>query len=227
MRKVWGGAIVAAGIVAALVLMRDAEGEAEPPKEAAPVVPAAPSARGAASSSGSSARSGALEAAPAAPAAADAPAPNSAPTTADPKKPHTSLVEKAWNERASQQAFDGEDGAAPEKYPLTKDGIQAAVRAKKEELKSCYESWQKMQPDLGGRIVTRFEITKDEENEDVARIQEVSLPESELDNVFMEGCVRQVMEELRFDPPESGKLTVNYPLTFSSGDDAAKPAEAR
>ncbi|MEQ9500061.1 MAG: AgmX/PglI C-terminal domain-containing protein [Deltaproteobacteria bacterium] len=220
MKKWLGLALGIAGVCGLLLVMQDADGTdavpaAEAPAEVAPneAVP---------------------EEAPAAAAVAESPerstpkvdraepsevAPD---TSAKPTKARTSLVEKAWAERASQKAFQGEDYDKNIKYPLTKDGIQSAVRARKDELTACYEDWQKMQPELGGRLVTRFEITRDEENADVARIREVSLPESELDNVFMEGCVRQVMETLKFDPPSSGKLTVNYPLSFSSAEEKAE-----
>lgn len=217
MKKWLGLALGIAGVCGLLLVMQDADGTdavpaAEAPAEVAPNE-AAPEAAPAAAevAEATAAKAGPAEAAE---ATSDASAP--------PTQARTSLVEKAWAERASQKAFQGEDYEKNIKYPLTKDGIQSAVRARKDELKACYEDWQKMQPELGGRLVTRFEITRDEENADVARIREVSLPESELDNVFMEGCVRQVMETLKFDPPSSGKLIVNYPLSFSSAEEKAE-----
>ncbi len=222
MKSWWGVAALALGIIAAFFVMRDADGEATPPAERAVEAPEE-ARRVAAAPAQDAAEAAAPKTPPAAAPAPErtvAPSPEAAPA---PTKARTSLVDRAWNERASQEAFGGEAFAESVKYPLTKDGIQSAVRAKKAELQSCYESWQKVQPDLAGRLVTRFEITKDEESDEpVARIREVTLAESELDNVFMEGCVRQVMEELRFDPPESGKLVVNYPLTFSTNEDAAE-----
>ncbi len=217
MKKWLGLALGIAGVCGLLLVLQDADGTdavpaAEVPAEVAPNE-AAPEEAPAEAAVAESAERSAPKVDRAAPSEV-------APDT--PAKARTSLVEKAWAERASQKAFQGEDYDKNIKYPLTKDGIQSAVRARKDELKACYEDWQKMQPELGGRLVTRFEITRDEENADVARIREVSLPESELDNVFMEGCVRQVMETLKFDPPSSGKLTVNYPLTFSSAEEKAE-----
>ena len=101
-------------------------------------------------------------------------------------------------------------------------GIRGAVQESLPELKECYEEWQKSAPGLRGRVAVGFRITAaldlDAGSAPEARVDQVRIGDSELDHVFMEGCVSSVFSELRFTPPEGGKLEVTYPIRFESED---------
>lgn len=135
-------------------------------------------------------------------------------TTPTKARPGASLVQRAWDERKSREAFDG-----PPKFTPNRAGIQGAIRASLPELKNCYEAWTKMQPDLGGRIVMSFDIAEAEEGATDAKVKNVKVKSSELEHTFMEGCVQSVMADLRFEPPDGGKMSVNYPLVFAQKDE--------
>ena len=60
-----------------------------------------------------------------------------------------------------------------------------------------------------------FRITADGGADAV--VDQVSIVEDAgMGNVAFEGCVLSVMQDLRFDPPEKGSLTVKYPIVFSN-----------
>ncbi len=114
------------------------------------------------------------------------------------------------------------DAEAPEPEPILwdpgREGIQAAIQENTEEFARCFEAWLAVQPQTGGALVVGFTIAIPEgaDPADGARVVGVEPLDSELENVFMEGCVLAVFEELRFTAPEDGgEVTVRYPLRFS------------
>lgn len=101
-------------------------------------------------------------------------------------------------------------------WPTTAEGIQGAVREATPELKLCYQSWLKVQPDLAGRMVVAFTIGPDPEDPGLARVTQVGVQESTVNNAFFSGCALDAMENLVFDPPAGGTVTVSYPFVFST-----------
>jgi len=119
------------------------------------------------------------------------------------------------------QRADGEEdaeediGTASNPYPASPDGIRAAVRDRTPELGECYEGWLALNPELEGRLIVSFGITAGDG--ELAHVEDVGLASTELNHEFMQGCVLNIFEELAFQPPEGGSMTVTYPLDFSSG----------
>ncbi len=97
------------------------------------------------------------------------------------------------------------------RFPLSAQGIKAAVQDAKPDLQQCYEEWTKLSPSLQGHLKIGFRIS------DGGVVDRVRLVEDAgMGNTAFEGCVLSVMSDLRFDPPESGDLEVTYPIAFST-----------
>ncbi len=108
------------------------------------------------------------------------------------------------------------DGGA--RYGITRDGIRAAVRAGVPEIKDCYEQWLRLQPTLGGKLRVTFTIDTDDGVE--GKVSKVSLGDAGIGHAAMEGCVLQVFQDLRFEPPLNGSVDVAYPIILAnSGPD--------
>jgi hypothetical protein len=118
-----------------------------------------------------------------------------------------------------EEQVDGEEiaGTAANPYPVSRDGIRAAVQDRTPEIKECYDGWLALNPELEGSLIVSFGIVSGED--ELAHIEDVGLASSELNHEFMQGCVLNVFEELAFQPPEGGSITVTYPLLFSSEPD--------
>ena len=104
------------------------------------------------------------------------------------------------------------DGGA--RYGITKDGIRAAVQAGVPEIKECYEQWLRLQPTLGGKLKVTFTIDTDDGVE--GKVSKVSLGDAGIGHAMMEGCILQVFEDLRFEPPLGGKVDVAYPIILAN-----------
>ncbi len=100
-------------------------------------------------------------------------------------------------------------------HPLTRDGIQAAVREAKPELRECYESWLQQQPKLAGDVSINFVIDANDAGQ--GGVQRLSIVDGGLGHTMLEGCVLNVMGELSFERPSS-PLNVTYPLRFDTAD---------
>ncbi len=106
-------------------------------------------------------------------------------------------------------------------YTPDQTGIRSAVREKIPEIKDCYESWLKMSPKLAGKITFSFAILATDADggldpEGLARVDEVVIKDSTMRHTFMEGCVADVFNGLRFERPSGDRMDVTYPLSFSS-----------
>ncbi len=165
-------------------------------------------------------------AAPLRPAAANAPS-NS--TVAPPPSPSSpgSVVANASADRAGQPSPEGParprfiggpsrvvDGGV--RFAISREGIKAAMRGAIPELKDCYEAWLKVKPGLAGKIVPRFTI--DTDDGEVGKVTQVSLGDAGLGHAAFEGCVLNVVSDLRFDAPMDGEVQVTYPLVFENRD---------
>lgn len=104
------------------------------------------------------------------------------------------------------------------RYPIDKDGLRAAVKAGLPEIRECYQQWTRLQPGLGGKLKVRFTIDTDDGVD--GKVSAVSLGDAGMGHLAMEGCILQVFEELRFQAPLAGSITVTYPITLVPGPDA-------
>lgn len=89
--------------------------------------------------------------------------------------------------------------------------VQRIVRQNFGRFRSCYESGLRKNPNLGGRITTRFVID---------RSGVVSLAQnggSDLPDSGVVACVVSAFYGLSFPSPENGVVSVSYPIVFSVG----------
>jgi hypothetical protein len=81
----------------------------------------------------------------------------------------------------------------------------------------CYQSALEDDPELGGKIVTRFVIVGAEDVGGVVEEAEIS-DDSTLDNAFVRECMRESLMAVVFEPPEDGgRIEVSYPFLFEPG----------
>ncbi|HEU4539178.1 MAG TPA: sigma-70 family RNA polymerase sigma factor, partial [Polyangiaceae bacterium] len=98
-------------------------------------------------------------------------------------------------------------------------------------LRQCYENALAQRPKLAGKFVLAFAIVADPSVGGV--VDEAGFgPESDIKDPEMEACLRESLLTLTFDKPMQGggRVTVNYPVEFSPGDDegaAGEPGAAR
>jgi hypothetical protein len=100
-------------------------------------------------------------------------------------------------------------------FPLTKDGIRAAMSGALPQIRSCYEDWLQLQPELAGQMKVQFTIESDDAG--AGRVSKTSLGDSGIGHLAMEGCVLNVVSDLSFEEPE-GVLNITYPFRFLQTD---------
>lgn len=106
-----------------------------------------------------------------------------------------------------------EDSAgAPEKWgSMEPAAIDRRIKQRLNELKYCYDRELPRKPRLAGKVVIHFSIAVDGAVEYAFAKYSTMADENE-------ECVAHVFRTFRFDPPNNdGRVTVNYPLFFSSG----------
>lgn len=135
------------------------------------------------------------------------------------EKPRATESAAAPGEPGVSESTDDDDSAAWSADPTlvfsaSAEGIRAAVDESAPAIRECYSSWLRNQPDLSGKVTVQFLLAVDSQEPEFATVSDVELHDSELGHVFMEGCVASLFEELQFEAPEGGELTVQYPLVF-------------
>ncbi len=87
--------------------------------------------------------------------------------------------------------------------------IQRIVRQNFGRFRLCYENGLRNNPSLAGRVAVRFVIGRD------GSVSGVSSGGSDLPDSSVVSCVTRAFYGLSFSAPESGIVTVQYPLIFS------------
>jgi hypothetical protein len=101
---------------------------------------------------------------------------------------------------------------------LAPEVVQRMVREQLPRIRACYANGLRYSPNLMGRISARFVIDRRGE------ISNLSNGGSDMPDGGVVSCVIRTFYSLRFPPPESGIVTVTYPLTFDhEGDTAMDP----
>ena len=131
--------------------------------------------------------------------------------TADGEADDPAEDEDSW---ALERDGDAEEEA--ERFPTSEEGINDAIREELSEIRECYQAWLNLEPDLEGQIEVTFVIS------DVDGVGEVTSTELQdrttTDHTLFEGCVLNVMSDLRFEAPaDGGEVVVNYPFIFKAG----------
>lgn len=106
--------------------------------------------------------------------------------------------------------------AVPEGDPavdggLSKEEIDAVIRANLAQIKACYERNLQRDRDLAGRVKTFFTIGAD------GRVSAASIDSSTLGSPGTESCITGVVKRWKFPLPRGGSaVQVRYPFVFSS-----------
>jgi hypothetical protein len=89
--------------------------------------------------------------------------------------------------------------------------IQRVVRQNFGRFRLCYEDGLRRNPNLQGRVAVRFVIGRD------GAVSNVGQGGSDLPDGAVVACVQRAFYGLSFPPPESGIVTVTYPISFNPG----------
>jgi len=102
-------------------------------------------------------------------------------------------------------------------YSTSKEGIDGAMKIFLPNMRKCYDQTRAKYPDIEGRVTLSFQISKndDPENMDIAKIEEVEILETDLDYEEMDNCIMDTIDNLWFAPPEDGTIFVRYPFVFT------------
>lgn len=101
---------------------------------------------------------------------------------------------------------------------LPPEVIQRIVRQNFGRFRLCYEKALRAKPDLAGTVRTKFVIERD------GSVKDVKDDKSDLKDPAVVACVTKAFANLSFPQPESGVVTVVYPIIFIPPDaDPAAP----
>jgi Ca-activated chloride channel family protein len=101
---------------------------------------------------------------------------------------------------------------------LPAEVIQRIVRQNFGRFRLCYENGLRTNPNLAGRVSVKFVIDKS------GSVATTSDGGSDIPDQGVVGCVVRGFGNLSFPQPESGIVTVTYPIIFNPGDGAPPPA---
>ena len=107
-------------------------------------------------------------------------------------------------------------GAVQVRGRLPADVIRRVVRSTFGRFALCYENALRVDPKLAGRITVRFTI------DGSGSVSSATEDSSDLTSPTMRQCVVRSFATLPFPQPESGTVTVDYPLIFAL---PAKPSK--
>ena len=94
---------------------------------------------------------------------------------------------------------------------LTKEEIEAVIRANLAQIKACYERFLQSNRDLAGRVTTNFTISAE------GRVTSASVASSDLGSPGAEGCMTGAIRRWKFPLPRGGGVVqVKYPFVFNS-----------
>lgn len=102
--------------------------------------------------------------------------------------------------------------AAPEPTdPLDATTIRSVVRSHSDGFMGCYQLGLGRDPNLQGRITTRFDI------DPRGKISDLTIDQSDLLDCAVIDCIRDHFVTIQFPPP-GNVVTVLYPLVFGHAD---------
>ena len=101
------------------------------------------------------------------------------------------------------------EGDAVTEGSLTKEEIEAVIRANLAQIKACYERNLQGNRQLSGRVQSAFIIGTD------GRVTESSIAQSTLGNKGTENCIREAILRWKFPLPRGGGVVnVKYPFVL-------------
>jgi len=109
-----------------------------------------------------------------------------------------------------------EEVITPPKKPvlgsLSAKQIDDGVREVMPELLGCYQDALEVVPGLDGRLTAKFTISNEE---GVGRIMKAEIIDADFDDVPMEECILDTLEDVDFPSTGGGIVIVRYPFNFS------------
>ena len=88
--------------------------------------------------------------------------------------------------------------------------VAKEVRQRLGAIKACYERALKRNPQLGGKIMVRFEISQ------VGKVTRVESEQDTVGDPEVFACIRQTMSMWHFTAPSGGSVQVAYPFIFQA-----------
>ncbi|MCB9744253.1 MAG: AgmX/PglI C-terminal domain-containing protein [Alphaproteobacteria bacterium] len=93
---------------------------------------------------------------------------------------------------------------------LDRDQIDRVIEGAMPRITTCYRDELAEHPELGGKLVNKFVVTKD------GSVSSAATKSSTMGHPPTEDCVAEVLRSLRYPPPRGGGIViVSYPFLFS------------
>lgn len=92
---------------------------------------------------------------------------------------------------------------------LTRNEIDAVMKASASKIRGCYQAQLDKSPDLGGKIVVQFKIDAN------GAVASASIKSTTMKSPPVESCVLGEIRKLKF--PAKAVANVSYPFIFSNG----------
>ncbi|MCC6874955.1 MAG: AgmX/PglI C-terminal domain-containing protein [Sandaracinaceae bacterium] len=94
---------------------------------------------------------------------------------------------------------------------LSPEQIMRVVRRNQAAIRYCYENEVQRQPNLRGRIEVQWRISLQ------GTVTTARIASSTMRNARVEGCIVRQVRNWRFDHPDGGEVSVNFPFIFGTG----------
>lgn len=115
-------------------------------------------------------------------------------------------------EDSTEKESDGEEkpseafGAEPE--TLSNEYIDEMIATRQNQFQKCWLTRLKDEPDLKGKIVLQFEISRR------GKVREIQISEATLNDETLKKCVIQVVERITFRTFKGPEISLTYPINF-------------
>ncbi len=141
------------------------------------------------------------------------------------RQPAAVTVEMATDDVAPRSAGPGAaqpSGVSAIAHRLPPETIQGIVRRNFGRFRGCYREAVHRDPRVQGKLVVRFEIGAQ------GHVRSARAVESEVRSPELTACVVRGFEAIEFPepPPDSGPVSVSYPIVFTKTDAGPEPASS-
>ncbi|MFS8067768.1 MAG: AgmX/PglI C-terminal domain-containing protein, partial [Byssovorax sp.] len=108
-------------------------------------------------------------------------------------------------------------GATQVSGRLPPETIQRIIRQNMGKFRACYMNGIARNAALAGRVALRFVIDR------TGSVIDAAMDSSSLADAQANACLVREIRTLQFPAPDSGTITITYPLVFTNSDSAAEP----
>ena len=121
--------------------------------------------------------------------------------------------EVGTGDRSGERAVKG---VVKESAPVDVDGsldpsiIAKEIRGRLGAIKACYESGLKRNPNIGGKLVLRFEISS------VGKVTKADYEQDTMKDDDVNSCIKGKVLSWRFPAPAGGSVQFSYPFVFQA-----------